>query len=93
MFASSFNTLKQQICRGSILISTNKQIIRVSSTKKQFKSYNIVRHGSSEFQHSKSGSFHQNAPTLENQYLGDVFLRASLKRILPSEVGTKIFYV
>ncbi|XP_028400377.1 acyl-CoA dehydrogenase family member 11-like [Dendronephthya gigantea] len=86
MFSSSLSALRQQIYRGSIYRSRNKLIICVLNIKRQFKSHNTVLQVSSEFQHSKSGSFHQNAPTLENQYLGDVFLKASLKRILPSEV-------
>ena len=82
MLSSSFASL-----RSHLLQSCFKQtyIARIPCSIKRH--FNTTVLGAAEFQHSKLGSFYQDAPSLENQFLGDVFLRTSLKRILPLEVS------
>ena len=38
------------------------------------------------FAASRRGSFFQEAPRLQNQFIGDLYLQSYLKRILPQEV-------
>jgi hypothetical protein len=85
MFSNSFAGSKPQFwrkCFGKTYSRTNKAIY--GGFKRHF---NGTLGASQEFQHCKSGTFYQDAPSLQNQFLGDVFLRNSLRRILPLEVG------
>ncbi len=83
MLSSSFASLRSQLLQSCF---KQAYIARIPcSIKRHFNT--TVLQGASEFQHSKLGSFYQDAPSLENQFLGDVFLRTSLKRILPLEVS------
>ena len=89
MFATSFSILWRHLLQGCsrrTFIARNEAITSALCVKREFKTTCFIRE-SSEFQHSKSGSFYQDVPSLQNQFLGDCFLRASLKRILPTEVG------
>jgi hypothetical protein len=90
MFSSIFASLWPHLLRiGSRItcITRNKRISCSINFKRPLNTAARYLQGSSEFHHSKSGSFYQDAPSLENQFLGDVFLTTSLKRILPSKVG------
>ena len=93
MFSSIFSSLKPhfwQRCFRKTCSTKNKEIY--GSVKRHFNATAETLHlDSSEFQHSKCGSFYQDAPSLQNQYLGDVFLRSSLQRIVPAEVGVRLF--
>lgn len=89
MFSSIFASLWPHLLRiGSRItcITRNKRISCSINFKRPLNTAARYLQGSSEFHHSKSGSFYQDAPSLENQFLGDVFLTTSLKRILPSKV-------
>ena len=95
MFSSIFASLRPhllRICSRKTCITRNKRISCSINIKRPLNTAGLY-YGSSDFRHSKSGSFYQDAPSLENQFLGDVFLTTSLKRILPSEVGMHLFWL
>ena len=87
IFSISWRHLLRR-CSKRILLARNEKITSGVCEKRELGTTCFAQ-GSSEFQHSKSGKFYQDAPSLKNQFLGDAFLRASLKRILPTEVGVK----
>ena len=88
MFVHTSSNLRTYLLRAfsrRTYVSRNERITAILNAKKELEGPGLQREA--EFQHSKSGSFYQDAPCLENQFLGDAFLRSSLKRILPAEVG------
>ena len=74
------------LCRCSRQSVSVKRLLAASL---QFSTSCVSRSSAAEhnypFAKARAGSFVQEAPRLENSFLGDTFLRRNLERILPKD--------